>query len=390
MTRFVQGGEAVIEALDVKAIWDLGLRGKGARVAVVDTGIDPQRVNGAPPVWERDFTGENNPRDQPPRHGSEVAACVRCIAPECDLINAKVHRPGRFPTKSKVAEAVRTLADVGVDVINISLDFDAGTCAPMFRPTMRSLHGAILVSKELDRSTTCDLCLACWDAVNQGIAVVVAAGNRWGKPIQCPGRSPGAVTAVAAWTSPEEKQYFWSSRSWIRRVWEWRILGNVGRKFGTSFSAAFTAGEIALLLPLAREYTWLDARNRIVGKSPTRGTTKAIEMLRRLIFRATGEIVETASESENQEWRSRENERTVILALALGRLYNDLAGHAKAINELMPIDPSSVSGTHRLEVFQYLSMLNQQVDALEADPAEFMRSQGLPELLRRWGTTQHI
>jgi subtilisin family serine protease len=382
--RFVKDGEAVVEALDVRGIWALGLRGNGARVAVVDTGINPQHVGGAPPVWERDFTGENDPRDEPSMHGSRVAACIRCVAPECDLINAKVYRRDRYPTKSNVAEAVGILVGLGVDVINISLDFDPDRCYPVFGPTLGIVGGALVVSQELDRGSACELCLACWDAVNRGIAVVAAAGNRWGKPMGCPARSPGAVSVVATWTS-EQEHYFWSSRSWIRRVWEWRIRGHVGREFGTSFSAGYTSGEIAIMLPIAREYPWLDARNRIVGTS-SRGTLTAVEMLRRLMFRATDQRPEDPAESKHLP-RSRDNERSVVLALARGRLDSTPAGHASAISALRPIDPSSVSGAHRLEVFRYLTGLKQQVETLETDGAEFIVSQGLSAVLRRWSTT---
>jgi hypothetical protein len=386
MPQSVRGGEAVVEALDVKGIWDLGLNGKGSRVAVIDTGINPAEVSGAPPVWERDFTRGDDPRDQLPTHGSRVAACIRCIAPDCDLFNAKVYRAGQRLTKAKVAEAVATLANVGVDVINISLDLAAGRCDPTFRPVLGSLGSALMVSNELDRSSACELCLSCWDAAKQGIAVVAAAGNRWGKRMQCPARCPGALGVEATWTSPEERHYFWSSRSWVRRLWEYKILGNVGRWFGTSFSAAYTSGEIALLLPFTRERGWLEARNRIIEKSP-RKTLTAVEMLRRLTFHPARRLEGDVRELEHQERPNPESERSVILALARGHLHKTPAGQASAIDALRPIDPSSVSGAHRSEVVQYLSVLNQHVDALGADAAAYMASQDLPQLIHQWGAT---
>jgi Protein of unknown function (DUF2442) len=95
-------------------------------------------------------------------------------------LNAKVIPRGQPATKSEVPRAVRDLRDVGVDIINISLDFDAEECNPTLVPALGKFAEALLVTKELDRDTACDLCLACWDVAESGVAIVAAAGNRWG------------------------------------------------------------------------------------------------------------------------------------------------------------------------------------------------------------------
>lgn len=389
MIRFVSGGEAVIEALDTNSIRDLGLHGSGARVAVIDTGINSAELDGARPVWRRDFVGANAVTESWREHGTQVANCIRLIAPDCELLDAAVVHPRVTPTKTKAAEAVMAACEAGANVVNISLDFDADGCEPTFGPRMvkwPELPGVIVLENQLNRDTACELCLACWDAVNKGVAVIVAAGNRWGKRTQCPGRAPGVLTVEARWSSPAEYRYFWSSRSWLRRIWEWRIWGNVGRKFGTSFSAGYTTGEIALLLPFVRRHGWLDARDRIIGAGRFRRNLTTPEMLRRLVFEYEYDLKTVIS---SDLLPNTESKRAVILALAFSALYQNLAGQLRTLDFLRQADPKSLPTEYRTEVVHYLSRLVKQLESLPAEARILFKDQELAALRTEWTVTEH-
>lgn len=388
---FVDLGEEVLRVLQIQDLWKMGLEGISVQVAIVDTGLNSSEIEGASPVLEVDFTGEDDTRDRKPHHGTRVANCVRLIAPKCELINAKVIPRTGSGSKAVAAKAVNYLGTNGADVINISLDFNADGCNPTFRPVIESLDGALHTRDELDRSTACVLCLACWDVAVSGVPVIVAAGNRWGKVIQCPARAPGVLYVTPTWLSPAERDYFWSSRFWLRRWWEWRISGSVGRNFGTSFSSAYTSGEIALLMPYIRSIGWLEARERISAPG-SKSTTTAMEMYQRLIAdhpatlrrHSVGNASLIQITLEKHGARNSISEARVVEALDLAFEHSYMSAHAKAIEELGEVDPISVSRAHRSRVCDYLSSLHDAVKAMDSDTRSFLLEVGLPNQERRW------
>ncbi|MBL7222452.1 MAG: S8 family serine peptidase [Candidatus Brocadiae bacterium] len=235
--------EILDRRLGITTVWQRGVRGSGVTVAVVDTGITPDSDLAPSICCERDFTGEGNPRDRPHerRHGTEIARLVHLVAPEAAIANFKVF-PRRdtwvpFRQRSAVRRSVgqaleHCLAEhPRYRVVNLSLSLTRGwwfwRCAPGHR---------------------CAVCRAVNRAAEAGTVVVTAAGNYGPRPntIECPGLAEGAITVGATLTSAETDS--------------WQGAGNQSGPFGTSFSTAYAAGGVALLLSAYADATPDDVR----------------------------------------------------------------------------------------------------------------------------------
>jgi len=287
--EFVPASEEVVRRLKVEDLWRAGRRGEGTTVAVVDTGIDPESLVGEAPAKDFDFLTTGSTRDADSQHGTRVANCVRLIAPECEIVNAKAIPRRGAPNKGLVAAAILDLLDQDVDVINLSFDVTNRDCSVVWREGLLKDHplaefGAIVTGEYLDVSELCELCRACWMAAQQNVPVVAAAGNRWGKAARCPAQCPGTLT-VEATATKAEWDYVYDSRSKLRRWWEWRFYGSVAGNYGTSFSAGYASGAMALLLDLIRARGWVEAIELI--SSDYRGSTIPVtEMYQRLTGQA--------------------------------------------------------------------------------------------------------
>jgi membrane-anchored mycosin MYCP len=169
---------------DLSAVWQLS-RGTGQRVAVIDTGISrhlrlPDVVPGGDYVSTGDGTQDCD------AHGTLVAGIIAAaaasktdgfsgIAPEATLISIRQSSAKYAPTSDRshagvgdvdtLAKAVRTAADLGASVINIS----SVACAPAASALDDRTLGAALAY-----------------AVDVKNAVVVAAAGNAGGAGQCP------------------------------------------------------------------------------------------------------------------------------------------------------------------------------------------------------------
>jgi subtilisin family serine protease len=131
-----------LDAIDAPEAWSLGARGAGARVAVLDTGIDIDHPDLAPnlnlalsrsfipglpvaaPPGPPSFAG-------PPHHGTWVAGIIAAadnglgtigVAPQAELVALRVCPDnGRGCPYSAVLAAVDYAAQIDADVINLSL-----------------------------------------------------------------------------------------------------------------------------------------------------------------------------------------------------------------------------------------------------------------------------
>jgi membrane-anchored mycosin MYCP len=192
-----------LATLDLPRVWQLS-RGSGQRVAVIDTGVSPHRqlpevIGGGDYVSRGDGTRDCD------GHGTAVAGIIAAradsaadhfngIAPEATLLSIR-QSSARFAPKADssaggvgdvdtMAKAVRTAADLGASVINISsvacVRSDAGL-------NDRALGAALAYAVDVKNAV-----------------VVVAAGNTGGAT-PCPAQSPqstwdtAAVTVSPAW-----------------------------------------------------------------------------------------------------------------------------------------------------------------------------------------------
>lgn len=179
--------------LDLPRVWRL-TRGAGQRVAVIDTGVSPHpRLPAVVPGGDYVATGDGT-RDCD-AHGTLVAAMIAAatdsagpggVAPDATVIGIRQSSAKFAPTADRsrtgvgdvdtLAKAVRTAADLGASVINIS----AVACVPASSVLDDRALGAALAY-----------------AVDVKNAVVVAAAGNTGGPGQCPAQQPDVTWDTA-------------------------------------------------------------------------------------------------------------------------------------------------------------------------------------------------
>lgn len=190
--------DASAPLIGVPQVWQSEVTGRGIRVAIVDTGIDPHHPDFAGRIVQtKDFTGEGNVDKN--GHGTHVAGIVggsgaasqgkyRGVAPDCSLYIAKVLRANGLGRMSDVMSGIEWSVEQGAQVINLSLGSD-GAC-----------------------DGTDALSVLCDAAVARGVVLCVAAGNA-GPSVSTVG-SPGCartVITVGATTKSDQVATF-SSR----------------------------------------------------------------------------------------------------------------------------------------------------------------------------------
>jgi type VII secretion-associated serine protease mycosin len=197
----VRGSQGqVLSTLDVDAAWRI-TRGAGAKVAVLDSGVDPRHHDlVGSVVTGPDLTVGANPRGTPPRrlHGTYMASLIAGhghgpgrsdgvigVAPAAKVLSVRViledDEPGFHDFNSEarfenvVARGIRYAVDQGADVINMSISKD--------QPTQQE-RAAIRY------------------AISKGVVLVAAAGNdgagRKDGPYSYPASLPGVISVAAA------------------------------------------------------------------------------------------------------------------------------------------------------------------------------------------------
>ncbi|SEH02718.1 Serine protease, subtilisin family [Nonomuraea solani] len=166
--------------------WQDGYDGKGVKVAVLDTGIDPAHADVAAKVTAtRDFTDTGSAKDEH-GHGTHVAATVagtgaaskglrKGVAPGAELVIGKVLDARGSGTESQVLAGMEWAArESGADVINMSLGGGA-------------TDGTDPLSTAVDTLTA-----------ETGALFVIAAGNEGGEyEVGSPGAATSALTVGA-------------------------------------------------------------------------------------------------------------------------------------------------------------------------------------------------
>ena len=183
-------GHDQLADLDLPQVWQL-TRGAGQRVAVIDTGVSRhQRLPAVVPGGDYVSTGDGT--QDCDAHGTLVAGIVTGVAPDVTLISIRQSSAKFAPAADRsgagvgdvdtMAKAVRTAADLGASVINVS----SVACAPAASVLDDRALGAALAY-----------------AVDVKNAVIVAAAGNTGGAAQCPAqRSDATWESVTVAVSP--------------------------------------------------------------------------------------------------------------------------------------------------------------------------------------------
>ena len=184
----------------IRRAHDLGARGAGHNVAIVDTMCDL-----AIPRLSRQLRSVSDSADSLSldaaklSHGTAVGLLIAHVAPDCRFDFYSILDGSGTPQLGLAVEALQEAARSDAQVINISAgnehDFAPnieGDLAPQLTAALKDLHGwlASFAPDEPD----CPLCQAAAKAVEAGKLVFAAAGND-PHVICCPARAAG-VTAV--------------------------------------------------------------------------------------------------------------------------------------------------------------------------------------------------
>ncbi|OBA73099.1 type VII secretion-associated serine protease mycosin [Mycobacterium sp. 1554424.7] len=171
------------DLVDLPRVWQLS-RGAGQRVAVIDTGVARHpRLPDVVPGGDYVFTGDGT--QDCDAHGTLVAGILSGVAPEATLIGIRQSSAKFAPTGDRsrgvgdvvtMAKAIRTAADLGASVINVS----SVACVPVASPLDDRALGAALAY-----------------AVDVKNAVVVAAAGNTGGAAPCPPQRSDATWETA-------------------------------------------------------------------------------------------------------------------------------------------------------------------------------------------------
>jgi membrane-anchored mycosin MYCP len=170
--------------VDLPRAWQL-TRGAGQRVAVIDTGVSRHpRLPDVVPGGDYVFTGDGT--QDCDAHGTLVAGILSGVAPEATLISIRQSSAKFAPTADRsragmgdvdtMAKAIRTAADLGASVINIS----SVACVPVASSFDDRALGAALAY-----------------AVDVKNAVAVAAAGNTGGAGACPPQRSDATWQTA-------------------------------------------------------------------------------------------------------------------------------------------------------------------------------------------------
>lgn len=213
--------------------------GKGVTVAVIDSGIDRQdprlagrKIDGwsiqlgatGHAMLGADFHDENG-------HGTQMAAAVALMAPDCDLIGVRIMDSRLRTSADLMAAGIETAFRAGARVISLSL----GT------PNM----GKALLLRD------------CCALAVENDAVVLAAAHPKGERAY-PADLPETVGVATHPDCPLEKVFFFPPHRFPRQQWgsltdkflthgyEWRD-GERGAFKGSGIATAYLAGRLACL-----------------------------------------------------------------------------------------------------------------------------------------------
>jgi thermitase len=247
---------ANIQAYDA---WEI-TRGEGAKIGVVDTGIDAAHEDLiGKVVAERDYVENDNRAQDEHGHGTHVSGIAAAwlgngvggagVCPQCQLLVCRALNARGQGSASNVSRCIVWAAGGGADVINLSLGSAQRSSA--MQDAVRS-------------------------AVAQGAVVVAAAGNSSSSIPQYPGAYP-EVVSVAATDSNDRPASFTTRGAWVDvsapgvNILS-TVPGGYTRMSGTSMASPVVSGIFGLVSALHPQWSVLQKRDAVEsGVTPVQG-----------------------------------------------------------------------------------------------------------------------
>ncbi len=252
-----------LSAYNIPAHWQQS-RGRGIKVAVLDTGIDSAHPDLHDAIDDlRDFTGSPfGPADRQ-GHGTHTAGTIAArqndsgvvgVAPDCRLLVGKVLGDDGSGSGANVAAGIDWACDSGADIISMSLG------APQPDPQiLAAIERAVAKGKFVICAAGNDGFIAGQDAVGYPArwkqTIAVAAVDRAGR--LCDFSSQGSEVDIAAPGQDVLSTY---------------PGGRYAKLSGTSMATPFVAGVTALLLAAHRQ-----------SATPTTAPLETVDQLRTLL-----------------------------------------------------------------------------------------------------------
>ncbi len=228
-------------SMDVNQAWRHS-SGRGIKVAVVDTGVDPRHEDLPKLLNGHDFVSDDGDADDGNGHGTFVAGVIaaqrnngRGIAgvSRASIIPVRVLNSRGFGRDSDISRGIRWAANEGADIINMSLG--GGRTSRLLKDAVRY-------------------------ATRKGSLVVAASGNSGGTRPMYPAAYPQTV-AVGATDLDDRMTWFTDHGPWLDLVAPGvNIASTVPNNSyavgdGTSFSSPLVAGSAALALSEHRRWS---------------------------------------------------------------------------------------------------------------------------------------
>jgi subtilisin family serine protease len=108
-----------------ESFWTKGFKGKGVKVAVLDTGVDSKHpvLEGVVRSGIEIFGMKTTPEDFDDffGHGTHVAGIIHQVAPEAEIMSVRVFDEGQDTDVNTLIKGIKWAIDNGANVINLSL-----------------------------------------------------------------------------------------------------------------------------------------------------------------------------------------------------------------------------------------------------------------------------